>query len=135
MAEGACYRMRPHHIPILSQLSFLRESEREGYIRSKINDYSLDYQKEDAERDHRLLGRPMEYSEQFTTKLVDFYRRVFEDGGASLKIVDGPDDICMLGCNRKIYSCGMESAKSIKNIEGYGMHIGDVLPVSMLIED
>lgn len=135
MTECACYRMRPHHIPILVELSFMREGERGRYIRSKINDYSLDCQKDDAEHDYKLLGRPMEYSEQFITGLVDFYQKVFESRGASLNIVDGPDDICALGCNRKIDRCDRESAESIKKMESYDIHVDDVLPVSMLVED
>ena len=81
MTEGTCYRMRPHHIPILVQLSYLRENERCEYIKRKINDYSLDCQRKDAEDDFKLLGRPVEYSGQFILKLIEFYRKVFEERG------------------------------------------------------
>ncbi|MFH1623100.1 MAG: DUF1284 domain-containing protein [Candidatus Aenigmatarchaeota archaeon] len=132
--EEQVYRIRPHHISLLLRLVKVEEGRREDYVRKELNDFSDPVEEDNALLDLKDFGRPLRYNGQFVKKFVELYKTLIETPDANIQVVDGCDYVCALDCGRRIQRCERESRESIEKLEGFGVRIGDVVPLSVLLE-
>jgi hypothetical protein len=123
------YSMRPHHINLLLKLRLenIGVEEMPQYIRREMNEYSLLCEKDNAEADLKEQGRPIEYSEQFVDACVSFFTKLRSPNEVLIKVAGGLDEICGLGCNRKIGRCEKESDELLEWIRKYNLDVESVL--------
>jgi hypothetical protein len=129
------HRLKPHHVILLSNY-IIQGDGGEHYIRSTINDFEHYPQYEEIYRkDHEREGVPTEYDQEFVDSLVEYCKGVASDPDAEITVVDGPDSLCSLGCNRSNGTCKESSEESKRDLmEAYGLGIGDVFTVSDISE-
>jgi len=125
-------RLRPHHVMLLGY--FISVGEGESYIRRTINSMKL----EEDYLDYTTRGTPLEFSQDFIDSIVDYYKELLKNREADLEIVDGVDDVCLLGsggCNRRKASCEYRDSEDSKNFikEKFGIGVGDICKISHII--
>ena len=115
------YKLRPHHA--LRLYTTLNSTDFEQNIRGSINKPMGD------------SGEKIEYSTGFVDKLVGFYKGLVEDENAVIEIVNGPDDICALGCNMLDGLCLSSDSQEtkLKLERAFGVSPGDRIRLSDML--
>lgn len=128
------YRLRPHHVKLLGCFISAGE-ERESYVRRTINSMELE---EGYLMDHITTGTPLEYSQDFVDSIIGYYKELLINREADFEVVDGVDDICLLGagCNRRKASCEGRDSGYSKNFikEKFGIRVGDICKISHIVD-
>jgi len=127
MPERA-YELRPHHINLLLKLKLenIGVEEMPQYIRREMNEYSNLCEKDNAAADLKEHGRPDKYSEQFVDACVGLFTELRSPEEVLIRVAGGLDEICGLGCNRKIGRCEKESDELLGWIRKYELDVGSV---------
>jgi hypothetical protein len=116
------YKLMPHHA--LRLYTTLNSTDFEQIIRSSIN------------KPMENSGEKIEYSAGFVDKLVGFYKGLVEDENAVIEIVNGPDDICALGCNNMLDGLCLPSDSQetkLKLERAFGVSPGDRIRLSDML--
>jgi hypothetical protein len=120
------YRLRPHHIDFLYGFILNGEETSRGGINSPDPDYMKAFDNESV---------PKEYSKEMVDALMSFCKKLTKSKDSYIKVVNGIDDICVLGCNRKRPECkekdDYDTVKKIRLM--FGLNVGEKCSTPNLI--